>query len=407
MKILHVNYSDIIGGASIAVNNIHKYLIKNKIDSKLLVFDKNTEDKNVIGPKNNFEKNFYKLREKTIKYITRRIFSNPSKTSYSLNLINTNILEKINKIQADIVHLHWVGNEMISINQLKKINKPIVWTFWDMWPINGAEHYSYNNRCIEGYNKTNRDNNEKGLDINRVVWETKLKSLNFKINIICPSTWLYDLTKKSLLYKESKVSLIPLSIDTNFWINEGKEVSKKNLGIELNKKVLLFSSTSGTNDRKGFDYILSSLNQMNTEKLILFIVGEKPKKLNELKIEYKYFGIIKDQFKQRIIYSATDLILMPSIKEVFGLVALEGASCSVPSVIFEGNGCSDLIEHKINGYISKYKNILDYKTGIEWCISDENKLNEMQKNSRIKAKDFDNELNFNKLIKYYKTIVNK
>ena len=48
---------------------------------------------------------------------------------------------------------------------------------------------------------------------------------------------------------------------------------------------------------------------MNTEKLILFIVGEKPK-VNELKIEYKYFGIIKDQFKQRIIYSATDLILM-------------------------------------------------------------------------------------------------
>ena len=58
MRILHVNYSDIVGGASIAVNNIHKYLIKNKIDSKIIVFDKNTNDQNVIGPKNQLRKKF-------------------------------------------------------------------------------------------------------------------------------------------------------------------------------------------------------------------------------------------------------------------------------------------------------------------------------------------------------------
>ena len=68
----------------------------------------------------NYEKNLYKFRTKIIKYITRKIFSNPTKSSYSINLINTNILDKINKIQADIVHLHWIGNEMISITQLKK-----------------------------------------------------------------------------------------------------------------------------------------------------------------------------------------------------------------------------------------------------------------------------------------------
>ena len=203
MRILHVNYSDIVGGASIAVNNIHKYLIKNEIDSKILVYAKDTDDQNVIGPQNQLEKNFYKFRTKFIKYITRKIFSNPTKSSYSINLINTNILNKINNSQADIVHLHWIGNEMISITQLKKINKPLVWTFWDMWPINGAEHYSYNYRCIEGYNKSNRDKNEKGLDINRIVWEKKLKNLNFKINIICPSMWLHNLAKKSLLFKKS------------------------------------------------------------------------------------------------------------------------------------------------------------------------------------------------------------
>ena len=74
---------------------------------------------------------------------------------------------------------------------------------------------------------------------------------------------------------------------------------------------------------------------------------------------------------------------MPSIKEVFGLVALEGASCSVPSVIFEGNGCSDLIEHKING--SDSKNIKRYKA-FELINLDRLHLNKYEGSISIKSR---------------------
>ena len=74
MKILHVNYSDIVGGAALAVNNLHNYLIKNKIDSKMLVVDKNINDKNIIGPKNKLEKFSFDFRSRLIKYLVRKIY---------------------------------------------------------------------------------------------------------------------------------------------------------------------------------------------------------------------------------------------------------------------------------------------------------------------------------------------
>ena len=62
------------------------------------------------------------------------------KYSHSLNIFNSNILAKINNINPDIVNLHWINNELISIKQISKIKQPIVWTF-DIWPMCGGEHY--------------------------------------------------------------------------------------------------------------------------------------------------------------------------------------------------------------------------------------------------------------------------
>ena len=45
-----------------------------------------------------------------------------------------------------------------------------------MWPLCGAEHYSTNNRYIEGYSKINRPKSESGIDINRLIWKKKKKN---------------------------------------------------------------------------------------------------------------------------------------------------------------------------------------------------------------------------------------
>jgi len=63
------------------------------------------------------------------------------------------LVKKINSSDADIVHLHWVQGEMLSISDINKIKKPIIWSLHDMWGFCGAEHISWDNRWKEGYNK--------------------------------------------------------------------------------------------------------------------------------------------------------------------------------------------------------------------------------------------------------------
>ena len=78
----------------------------------------------------------------------------------------------VKQLDFDIVNLHWIGNNLIPINDIKKIKKPIVWTLHDMWPYTGSEHYSLQNRYIEGYNK-NKSGDLKGFDIERYCWNLK------------------------------------------------------------------------------------------------------------------------------------------------------------------------------------------------------------------------------------------
>ena len=46
---------------------------------------------------------------------------------------------------ADIIHLHWINQGFLSlkdIEELVKLNKPIVWTMHDMWPCTGICHHA-------------------------------------------------------------------------------------------------------------------------------------------------------------------------------------------------------------------------------------------------------------------------
>jgi len=408
VKILHVNYSDSIGGAAIAVNRLHYSLLNENIESFILVKVKNGNDNKIICNQTKSDKFFDRVKISLIRRFNKALTFSTNTGSCSFGFFRSNLINEINESDADIVHLHWIGNETLSISQIKKVKKPIVWTFWDMWPINGSEHYSDNLRHIDGYNKNNRPPSEKGLDLNRLLWNKKLKNFNFKMNIICPSKWLLEKTKKSKIFEKSSKDYIPLSVDKSFWIKENEINAKNYFEIPLDKKIILFSSTSGTNNRKGFNYLCESLNIMNREDLFLIIIGEKPKNFDKIKISKKYLGKFEDKVIIRKIYSAVDLIVMPSILEVFGQVILEGASCSVPAVIFDDTGGCDLIEHKVNGYVAEMKSIKDLAEGINWCLQSLEKNKFLGINARkIVEKYFDDKISAVKTIDLYKKILKK
>ena len=98
----------------------------------------------------------------------------------------------INSSDADVVNLHWVQAEMLSIADISRIAKPLVWTLHDMWAFSGAEHCAWDNRWRDGYRRNNRPKHERGFDLNRWAWQRKRKYWRRPMQIVCPSQWLAD-----------------------------------------------------------------------------------------------------------------------------------------------------------------------------------------------------------------------
>ena len=412
MKILHLGYSDTLGGASIAMMRLHNSLRSLGLDSKVLVGQKLSTDDDVIGPESEFEKTLNELKIKIARQ-KKYIYKHDGKFSHSLNVFNSQILKKIDKIKPDIVNLHWINNELISIKQIAKIKFPILWTFNDMWPMCGGEHYSDNDRYKLGYDSTKKSVNEEGIDLNCYLWNLKKKywGENIKL-IVCVSNWLREKALESKLFHNYNIEYVPCTLDTKEWMPIEKIKARKKLNLPLNKKILLFMSTNGSKDfRKGFVYIKNYLNNFSnkSEEILLLNVGNnnviKIKNFEILNINQTFNG---QSDKLKLYYSASDILLAPSILEAFGQVAIEASSCGKPSIGFKNTGLSDAIKHKETGYLAKYLDQSDFDNGLNWII---NKLNKNEKYFHKRCLQFvENNFSPNliskKYIDLYKSIVN-
>ena len=140
MKILIVNTSDTGGGAARAAYRLHQALLAREIDSQMLVQHKGSDDFTVLSPTSKIKKGINLLRF-TLDVFPVSFYKNRTKTLFSPAWLPfSGIVDKINEINPDIVHLHWICGGMIKIEDLAKIKAPIVWSLHDNWAFTGGCH---------------------------------------------------------------------------------------------------------------------------------------------------------------------------------------------------------------------------------------------------------------------------
>ncbi len=406
MKIVHLSHSDISGGASRAAYRVHNMLIRNSIDSVMWVDNKKSENNTVFGPSSKIEK-FINDKKQHLRFPINKILNSKLFGMHSPSILPSKWLNKINFSDADIIHLHWIQGEMLSIKQISRITKPIIWTFHDMWPFCGCEHYAYNSRYSEGYKTINRSQNEyRFFDINRWRWEQKIKFFKKPIQVISPSSWMTNCIKKSYLMKDWPVQTIPHPIDVFKWYPLEKNNLRKELNLPQNSKIIIFGAAGGVNDvRKGFKLLVNALkylkNTVVNKSFNLIIFGGNNKDFHkEIDFKIHYFNEIHDDKILQKLYSAADLLIVPSKLETFGLTALEALACGTPVVAFRNTGLTDIIEHKKNGYLAEFLDERDLAEGVSWVLENLSK-NILNKNSRERAKKYFSE---EVIIKKYENI---
>jgi glycosyltransferase involved in cell wall biosynthesis len=364
LKILHLNYNDKKGGAAIAVNRIHECLKKVGVISKVLVAKKTDDDDDFIGPSSTLSEIKYKIFEA----LNRKIFKLEKKIDYdsnSYNLLPNNIIKYINTLDFDLINLHWIGNNFLRINDLKKINKPIIWTLHDMWPYCGSEHYTVTNRFLEGYKKNNKIH--QGFDLEKYCWENKVKNYPKKLNIVATSEWQFENAKKSLLFKNTNVKKIGLPLDFDFWKPINKSISRNILNISESENVILIGSENINSKRKGYKNLVRLLeSKKDINNLLILTFGENKIETNIRNINFK--NIKPNSYDLKLLYSCADVYLSPSLQEAFGQTSLEAISCLTPVVCFGSTGTTEIVKHKFTGYISKKNDYEDFYLGVKWTI---------------------------------------
>jgi glycosyltransferase involved in cell wall biosynthesis len=330
-------------------------------------------------------------------FFGNRVFPDDfSTTNYILHSWNSrgskSVVKRLQRFRPDVVNIHWVGFETISIEDLSKISVPIVWTFHDLWPVCGGEHYPSDWRFVDGYSNYNRPAWESGRDLNSHVWSRKVEALSAKsITAVCSSEWLADATRQSVIARKWNVEVIPLPIDVSYW---KPLMSRKKFAKTLTKETtsILFGAVGGTRDpRKGFKYFLEAMELLarqyplsKLQKLEVLIFGESGKTQIHSGIEFKFLGKLTPR-KLRRIYSRSKLFVAPSTMEAFGQTAAEAQSCGLPVICFEGTGLESVIDDSKTGLTAKYLDVPDLCQKIYETIGNQERLNQMAKLARLRS----------------------
>ena len=407
MKILHINTTDIIGGAGIAAYRLHTALRNEGIESFMLVQVKKSDDEFVI--KNSNFPYINKLRSVIDSFRLKFTLKNRN-SIFSISNLPNNINKKIQQIKPDIIHLHWINNGFVKIESLKKFNLPIIWSLHDMWAFTGGCHYD--NECKKYKSDcTNcpllKRNSKLSSKIFLKKQQTYKQIKNLQINGL--SKWLANCASESSLFANNLVHNIPNCIDINEFSPIPKNEAKKQLSLPENKKVILFGAIGGTIDlRKGYDLLEKALLKMKvkSDKVLTVFGSHKKQNTKTNDLEFFYLGHISDRKLIRVVYSAADVIVIPSRQENLSNIVVEALACGTPVVAFDIGGMPDMITHKKNGYLAKPFDTDDLLSGIEWILykSDYKKIAK-KAHQTIKEK-FENSIVANRYIEVYKEILN-
>jgi glycosyltransferase involved in cell wall biosynthesis len=376
MKVVHVSTSD-RGGAGIAASRLHLALLDQGVDSWFLTLHKFTHHL----PKHvKFERGagqFYGPLLKGVEKIKRGLKHYHVLTPvldrmrhrqlsgrgagfehFSFPFAPIDLSEHPLIKSADIVNLHWVSDGFLDYKKyFTHSDKKIVWTLHDMNPFTGGCHHSdgcelFENSCKPCFQLQGTID----ADFAGELLEVKLKALEGvnpgQLSIVTPSKWLGNLSSRSKLFKRFNHSVIRNGFNVENFVQLDQSTAREQLGITGTKKVIFINAHHIDNTRKGLNYLIKALSQLDKEKYLLMVAGHTMR--TELFPNLFHLGYLNSEKDLSVAYSAADVFVLPSIAENLPNTICESLLCGTPVIAFDVGGIPELIDNE-NGKLVPLK----------------------------------------------------
>jgi len=150
---------------------------------------------------------------------------------------------------------------------------------------------------------------------------------------------------------------------------------------------------------------LSQGGWQNQIELVVF-GSSKPEKAIDLGFKTHYVGRLNDDLSLALVYSAADVMIVPSVQEAFGQTALESQSCGTPVVAFNGTGVQDVVNHQHTGYLATPFEVEDLAKGIAWVLEDRERHQKLRVYARQRTlKEFTAEIQAQQYVELYQELL--
>ena len=214
-------------------------------------------------------------------------------------------------------------------------------------------------------------------------------TFKFSNRILCESFSQKDFLKKNGFLKKDITILghgSMMGVDTNFFRPNSKirNTLKEKYNLKKSDKICMF--VGRINYDKGINLIMHASHYFSNKDNIFFVlVGD-----NELE-SFEFFNLIKGQ--KNIIYlghqkninqilNIADLVLLPSLREGFGISVIEAASLEKPAIISDIDGLRDTVTHNETGLLFEANNKNDFVSKINYLLDSKKLSKKMGKKAR-------------------------
>lgn len=390
LRVIHYS-GDRLGGAARAASRIHQALgASQEATSRMVVADKTNDDVTVRGADPRLSSRLAAVISPTLDGLPLRLGAAPDSMPRSTGWSGRIRAAAINAESADIVHLHWICAGFLSVETIGRIRKPIVWTLHDMWAFCGAEHLAEDTataRWRQGYEpalKTGR------FDVDRWAWRRKHAHWKAPMHIVTPSRWLAQCVAGSALMQSWPVSVIPNPLCLSRFKPMDRAAARRLLNLPADKPLVLFGAIKGTQlAYKGWDLLQPALAKVAREQpgveAVLFGQSEPPDP-PRLGMPLHWMGHVYDDYTLSALYSAADLLVVPSRQESFGQTGSEAQACGCPVVAFDATGLRDVVAHGDSGLLARPFDSGDLADAMLALLRDDARRAAMSAYARARAK---------------------
>lgn len=187
---------------------------------------------------------------------------------------------------------------------------------------------------------------------------------------------------------ESKITVIHNGIEIEEFTDAANKISKDPTSF-------IIIAVATLHERKGLKYLIEATKivSRNHENIQTLIVGTGPEKeelqqlIKTLDLESKV-KLLGYQDNVARLMAASNLLVLPSIKEAFGLVLLEAMAAKIPVIATNVDGIPEIIEDNVSGLLFEKANSKNLADKIEMIIKDQELAKKLVESASEKVKEF-------------------